>query len=86
MRHWCSNATKATQEYRTHLHVRFQTIYEPISYASKTLSETESNYSNIECELLGIVFATIYFKHFTYGRPVTTISDHKPLVSLFKNH
>ena len=56
----------------------------PISYASKTLSETESNYSNIEHELLGVVFVTIHFKHFTYGRPVTIISDHKPLVSLFK--
>ena len=56
----------------------------PISYASKTLSETESNYSNIEQELLGVVFALTHFKHFTYGRPVTIISDHKPLVSLFK--
>ena len=56
----------------------------PISYASKTLLETESNYSNIERELLGVVFAVTHFKHFTYGRPVTIISDHKPLVSLFK--
>ena len=52
----------------------------PISYASKTLSETESNYSNIERALLGVVFAVTHFKHFTYGRPVTIISDHKPLV------
>ena len=56
----------------------------PISYASKTLSETESNYSNIEQELLGVVFAVTHFKHLTYGRPVTIISDHKLLVSLFK--
>ena len=56
----------------------------PISYASKTLSDTESNYSNIERELLGVVFAVLHFKHFTYGRPVMIISDHKPLVSLFK--
>ena len=56
----------------------------PISYASKTLSKTESNYSNIERELLGVVFTKTHFKHFTYGRPVTIISDHKPLVSLFK--
>ena len=48
------------------------------------LSETESNYSNIERELLGVVFAVTHFKHFTYGRAVTIISDHKPLVSLFK--
>ena len=48
------------------------------------LSKTESNYSNIERELLGVVFVLTHFKHFTYGRPVTIISDHKPLVLLFK--
>ena len=64
--------------------MKFQTTFKPISYASKTLSETESNYSNLECELLGVVFATTHFKHFTYDRPVTIILDHKPLVSLFK--
>ena len=56
----------------------------PISYASKTLSLTESNYSSIEHELLGLLFAVTHFKHFTYGRPVHVITDHKPLVSLFK--
>ena len=55
-----------------------------ISYASKTLSSTESNYSNIEHELLGVLFAIMHFKHFTYGCTVYVITDHKPLVSLFK--
>ena len=55
-----------------------------ISYASKTLSTTDLNYSNIECELLGLLFAVTHFKHFTYGRPVHIIIDHKPLVSLFR--
>ena len=56
----------------------------PIAYASKTLSQTESNYSNIEHELLGVVFSCLHFKHFAYGCKVTVITDHKPLVSLFK--
>ena len=56
----------------------------PISYASKTLSTTELNYSSIEHELLGLLFAVIHFKHFTYGRLVHVITDHKPLVSLFR--
>ena len=56
----------------------------PISYASKTLLSTESNYSNIEHELLGLLFAVTHFKHFTFGRLVHVITDHKPLVSLFR--
>ena len=56
----------------------------PISYASKTLSTTESNYSNIEHELLGLLFAVTHFKHITCGRLVHIITDHKPLVSLFR--
>ena len=56
----------------------------PISYASKTLSSTESNYSNIKCELLGVLFAITHFKHFTYGHTVYVITGHKPLLSLFK--
>ena len=55
-----------------------------ISYASMTLSLTEYNYSNIEHELLGLFSAVIHFKHFTYGRLVHVITDHKPLVSLFR--
>ena len=56
----------------------------PISYASKTLSTTESNYSNIEHELLGLLFTVTHLKHCRYGRLVHVISDHKPLVSLFR--
>ena len=56
----------------------------PISYASKTLLSTESNYSNIEHELLGLLFAITHFKHFTYGRLVHIITDNKPLVLLFR--
>ena len=56
----------------------------PTSYASKTLSSTESNYSNIEHELFGLLFAITHFKHFTCGRLIHIITDHKPLVSLFR--
>ena len=70
------NDTKSGSEIPTNLR--------PISHASKTLSTTESNYSNIECELLGLLFEITHFKHFTYGRLVHIITDHKPLVSLFR--
>ena len=56
----------------------------PVACASKTLTSCESNYSNIERELLGVLFSVLYFKHFTYGCKVHIITDHKPLVSLFR--
>ena len=58
----------------------------PVYYASKTLTSTESNYRNIEREMLGVVFGVLHFKHFTYGQQVTVIMDHKPLSTLFKKN
>ena len=43
----------------------------------------ESNYSKSEHEMLGVAFSMIHFKHFTYGRQVHIITDHKPLITLF---
>ena len=56
---------------------------QPVFYASKTLTATESNYSNTECEMLGVIFSMLHFKHFTFGREVHIITDHKPLITLF---
>ena len=42
------------------------------------------NYSNIEHELLGVLFAIMHLKHFTCVRIVYVITNHKPLVSLLK--
>ena len=56
----------------------------PVAYTSKTFTSCESNYSNIERELLGVLFSVLHFKHFTYGCKVYVITDHKPLVSLFR--
>ena len=48
----------------------------PVFYASKTLTHTESNYSNTEHEMLGVVFSILHFKHFTFGWKVHVIIDH----------
>ena len=55
----------------------------PIAYASKSLSDAEKRYSNIERELLGVVWAIQHFHHFTFANKVNIISDHKPLHPLF---
>ena len=57
----------------------------PIAFASRALSSSEKNYAQIEKEMLAILFGLNKFHHFTYGRNVTAVTDHKPLVSIVKN-
>ena len=52
---------------------------QPIACASKSLTDTETRYANIERELLAIVFACQRFNTYVLGRPFTVESDHKPL-------
>ena len=52
---------------------------QPIAFASKSLTDTETRYANIERELLAIVFACQQFNMYVLGRPFTVESDHKPL-------
>ena len=56
----------------------------PVAYASKSLTEAERRYANIEHELLAVLFSVEHFKHFVYARDVTIITDHKPLLAVFK--
>ena len=58
----------------------------PVAFASRTLTSAESNYANIEHELLGVVFGVLHFKHFTFSNEVNIITDHEPLVSLLRSH
>lgn len=55
----------------------------PIAYYSRTLSDSEQNYSTIEKELLGIVSAVKYFRPYLFGKKFNIITDHKPLQYLF---
>ena len=52
---------------------------QPIAFASKSLTDTETRYANIERELLAIVFTCQWFNTYVLGRPFTVKSDHKPL-------
>ncbi|GFR79719.1 retrovirus-related Pol polyprotein from [Elysia marginata] len=56
----------------------------PLAFASRTLQPAEQNHAQIEKELLADVFGLRKFHHFTYGRPVHVITDHKPLESIAK--
>ncbi len=57
---------------------------QPVAYASRAMTETESRYAQIEKEMLAIVFGVGRFEQYVYGRPVHVETDHKPLESIFK--
>ena len=55
-----------------------------VVYASRTLTDTERRYSNIERELLGVVFGLERLHHYTFGKPIMVETDHQPLTSIWK--
>ena len=56
-----------------------------ISYASRSLLPAERNYSATHKEGLGVIWAaTKKFHPYVYGQKFYIITDHKPLVHLFK--
>ena len=52
---------------------------QPIAFASKSLTDAETRYANIEWELLAIVFACQRFSTYLLGRSFIAESDHKLL-------
>ena len=55
----------------------------PISFASRTLTKAEGNYSNLETEALPVIFGVKKFHQYLYGRQFALEMDHKLLGSLF---
>ena len=57
---------------------------QPMVYASRALTDMECRYSNIERELLGVIFGLEGLHHYTFGKPITVETDHQPLTSIWK--
>lgn len=58
--------------------------WQPVSYASRAMTEAETKYVQIEKGLLAITNAFERFHQFIYGQKVSVETDHKPLVPLFE--
>ncbi|UYV78064.1 K02A2.6-like [Cordylochernes scorpioides] len=54
-----------------------------IAYASRSLSETERKYAQIEKEALALTWAMDKFKNYIISLEVELETDHKPLISIF---
>ena len=58
---------------------------QPVVYASRALTPSETRYAQIEKELLAIVFECERFDTYMYGRYVVAVeTDHKPLEAIVR--
>ena len=54
----------------------------PVAYASQSLSDAEDRYTQIEKEMLAVSYGLEKFHHYTFGREVEVVTDHKALIAI----
>ena len=55
-----------------------------VAMASRSLTDAESRYSNIERQCLAVTYGLEKFSYYSLGRNVTVETDHSPLEQIFK--
>ena len=64
------------------LRQRHNSVLHPVAYISRTLTDTKTNYAQIEKEALAITWACENFQDYLIGLYFTVETEHNPLVSL----
>ena len=57
---------------------------QPVAYASRALTTAEKNFSQVEKELLSVVFACEKYHQYVVGKDIAVQNDHKPLLGILK--
>ncbi|GJU40598.1 reverse transcriptase domain-containing protein [Tanacetum coccineum] len=70
-------------DYRAVLGQRIEKHFRPIHYASKTMTEAESNYTTTEKEMLAVVYAFEKFRSYLIMNKSVVYTDHSALKYLF---
>ena len=65
---------------------RIDGVDRPVYFVSRSLTEVERRYSQVEREALALVFAVKKFHFYLWGQKFKLITDHKPLLGLFSNN
>ena len=58
-------------------------VERPVAYVSRTLTDAEKNYSQVEREALAIILGVTVFNKFLYGRKFTLFTDHEAFTVIF---
>ena len=59
-----------------------ESMWKPVAYESRAMTETEHHYAQIEKEALATTWACDKFAPYILGKKVYVETDHKPLVPL----
>lgn len=63
---------------------KYEENWQPVAYASRSMTDPETRYAQIEKELLSITYACERFHQFVSGQEISVETDHKPLIALFQ--
>ena len=58
-------------------------LFQPVEYASRSLTDVEQRYSQTEREALAVVWGCERFRMYLYGIDFVLVTDHKPLEVMF---